>query len=514
MQIAEIFNENAESLLDQLKSQGPDSGILGTNGCIIYDTEQEKYFRIKITPYYTVNGTSKYYSSDTDAISVAFKYAMDGLADLYKLNSGDTCMGAITADTEHYYFELEEIITETVDTKISAGRRFLLDAPYDMFAIPYGRVGIQGAGINGWSSADVALNIAHNISESLGTKLYDMQLLPYCPCRTLIAADKLIDITAATEDVDYNLITSNEGTVIQSIILWAQRSSDTFTIPFNHFVEEPKIENECDMWRIVSPNYQGMFEFSAAKNFGIEYFTVDFTYKPYSPYIHVAPNWNGLYGSNFGDARGLICGGDFSVAVVSDAFKQYEINNKNYQNIFDRGIQNLDVNRKYDRINEAAQGVVGTVQGAAMGAVLGGGVGAAAGGITSAIGGVADFAISESKFKEQKSYQTDLYKYNLGNIKAMPDSLTKASALTITNKIVPFVEHYTCTDKEKEALRNKLTYNGMTVMTIDNLKNYLGANDLNYLQGQLIRIENAEDPHVANAIYDEIKKGIFMGILQ
>lgn len=513
MQIAEIFNGGAESLLNSYKALGPDDGILGTNGCIIYDTEQEKYFRIKISYYYTQKRSPGYYTNDTSAEAVAFKSAMSDLSGPYTLNGGTCYMGFATYDQDHYHFELEEITTETVDTKISAGRRSLLDAPYDIFAIPYGRVGIQDTGRSGWSSAEVGLNIAHNISEKLGTKLYDMQLLPYCPCRTFIMSDKLIDVSAATPGIDYNLITSDEGATIQSIILWAQRSSDTFTVPFNHFVEEPKVENECDMWRIVSPNYQGMFEFSAAKNFGIDYFTIDFTYKPYNPYIHVAPNWGGLYGSNFGDARGLVCGGDFSVATVSDAFKQYEINNKNYQNIFDRGIQNLDVNRKYDVVNQFAQATVGAAQGAMMGAFFGGGAGAAVGATASALGGAADIAVSAAKFKEQKSYQTDLYKYKLGNTKAMPDSLTKASALTITNKIVPFVEYYTCTDKEKEALRKKITYNGMTVMTVDNISNYLGANELNYIQGQLIRIEYAEDPHVANAIYDEIKRGVFMTLI-
>lgn len=290
--------------------------------------------------------------------------------------------------------------------------------------------------------------------------------------------------------------------------MWCSASSRTFTIDYNYFIKEPKIENECDMWRIVSPNYQGMFDFSAAKNGGINGFTVDYTYKPYNPYIHIAPVWGNLYGFNFGDTRGLICGGDFSLPQTSDAFKQYEITNKNYQNIFDRGIQNLEYNRKFQRANEIASAFTGSVGTSTVGFMAGGAAGAVVGGVLGLGAGIADAAMSEAMYKENKNYQTDLYNYNLGNIKAQPDSLTKSSALTINHKIVPVLEYYSCTEKEKEALRNKLKYNGMTVMAIGQLKDYLLPEET-FVQGQIIRIDAAEDAHTANIIYNELKKGIF-----
>ena len=76
------------------------------------------------------------------------------------------------------------------------------------------------------------------------------------------------------------------------------------------------------MYRLCSGNYQGIFEFNAAKSYGVEGFRVDCTFKPYNPYIHVVPKLGGLYGSQFAefkDARGLICGGDFSLAQLSNA---------------------------------------------------------------------------------------------------------------------------------------------------------------------------------------------------
>ena len=52
--------------------------------------------------------------------------------------------------------------------------------------------------------------------------------------------------------------------------------------------------------------------------------------QPYQPYIHLNPNFGSLYGEDFNDARGLILGGDFSIATLSNEWKNYETQNKNY----------------------------------------------------------------------------------------------------------------------------------------------------------------------------------------
>ena len=57
-----------------------------------------------------------------------------------------------------------------------------------------------------------------------------------------------------------------------------------------------KVSDACDMYRLVSPNYNGQFEFSLAKNGSINYFNVDYNYKPHTPYIHINPDFAGLYG--------------------------------------------------------------------------------------------------------------------------------------------------------------------------------------------------------------------------
>lgn len=160
---------------------------------------------------------------------------------------------------------------------------------------------------------------------------------------------------------------------------------------------------------------------------------------------------------------------------------------------------------------------VGTIGGAVAGAQVGGIYGAAAGaiigGAASAAGGMMDYANLIKRQEENKKYATDMYSYNLQNIQAIPTSLTKSTALTYNVRFWPFVEYYTCTDTEKQVIRDKITYDGMTVMAIGYIRDYVGINaniSKRYVKGQMIRLENfIEDSHVADAIYDEINKGIY-----
>ena len=275
-----------------------------------------------------------------------------------------------------------------------------------------------------------------------------------------------------------------------------------------------KLDNECRLYRLVSPNYSGEFEFSVAKNKGIDFFNVDCTYKPFNPYIHVNPNFKGLYGADFDDSRGLICNGDFSFGQLTSAFANYELQNKNYQNIFNRQIQNLDVNNAIARTEAGWQIAAGTVQGTTTGiiggAMAGGGWGAAIGGVagfgTSLAGGLADYQNLIKRQGEEKSFAIDNYNYSLQNIKAMPLSIAKCSALTYNNKFFPFVEVYNCTEKEEEAMIDKLKYDGMTVSKIDKIINYIGDDVM--VRADLIRIDLDDGP-TANEVYAELQKGVF-----
>ena len=282
-----------------------------------------------------------------------------------------------------------------------------------------------------------------------------------------------------------------------------------------------KLANECDLVRIVSQNYSAIFEFSPAKSGGVDGFLADCTYKPWAPYIHILPKLKGLYGDNFvsiDDARGLICGGDMSLPQLSNAWANYQLQNKTYQEMFDRQIKNMDVQNDVNRQGALAQAIIapitGGAAGAAVGAKVGGAYGAVAGAAIGAIGGGVTAGIDYSNtirmMEENRQYAIDMYSYNLQNIQAIPTSLTKTSALTYNTRVWPFIEYYTCTDAEKDALKDKIKYNGMTIMKIGKLNDYLLGEDKFY-KGQLIRLPDVRiDGHMAFEIYNELNKGVYL----
>lgn len=280
---------------------------------------------------------------------------------------------------------------------------------------------------------------------------------------------------------------------------------------------ERKVKNECDLVRISSPNGSNSFDFSPQMNNGFDYIQVDCTYKPYNPYIHVAPDFAGLYGDNFGDTRGLVVQGDFSLPIVTDAWVQYEINNKNYANVFDRETQSLEFREDYRRKQQIASIIAGSFGGSGAGLALGsvGGpagmaLGAAAGAGLSAFGGIVDYNISKQLYEEQMDYRQDMYNMNLENIQARPNGLAKTSAFTNNNKIYPFIEYYTATDVEKEALRSKIKYNGMTIGVIGKIMDYVGSTET-YVKGSLITADINDDYHTVQAINNELNMGIRIG---
>ena len=308
-----------------------------------------------------------------------------------------------------------------------------------------------------------------------------------------------------------------------NVILWPKKNSFSVNLDYTlETTESFKIESECDKYRLVSPNYQGAFDFNLAKNGGkVDFFLADCTYKPYTPYIRVAPSFDYMYGQNFGDCRGLICGGDYSMPRFTSAWESFELQNKNYQNIFNREIQNLDFTQDLTFRKQAiagtldvmSAGIGGAGAGAmATGSPYGAAAGAGAGGAFSAVGLIYDLAFLSMEQKETRSLAIDKYNYQLGNIKALPYTLTKVGAFNINSKVFPFLEYYTCTEEEKEALRSKIKYESMTVMRIGKFGEYWRIDsELRYFKGELIRNDDiAEDNHLFEAIYYELLKGVYM----
>lgn len=295
---------------------------------------------------------------------------------------------------------------------------------------------------------------------------------------------------------------------------------------------EMKVNNECDFLRLTSPNYNGMFQFKLSRlQDGIHYINADCTYKPVNPYIKLNPDFSFLYGGDYNDATGLILGGDFSLPLLTDPWNQYELANKNYQNIFNRAIQNLDINQRIAREQQDFQGIVGTLTGgiggagagayagfkmgggSPYGAAIGAAVGAVAGTTLGAVGYAKDKEWLREQQGEARSFTQDNYTYQLGSIQALPQSASKSSPLTYNNKVWPILEEFSCTDAEKEIIRNKIIFDGMSIKVISTLSQFSSSEEVDkvFVKGQLIRCEDIEDDfHIVDALYQEVDKGFYI----
>ena len=408
----------------------------------------------------------------------------------------------------------------TVNYPAKTGHLINKDGPFDVFCIPFADdMQIQVGSDVIQANKQFAMSIASELGRNLAGDCYDIQLLPFCPMTGYTVTDNIFDINSSDEK---RRTAIKRGDQIVYWMFWSTASSGTFNIHLPILAGNKKLANQCDMYRLVSPNYSGQFEFNLAKNGGyVEYFNVDYTYLPISSYIHVNPDFKGLYGSDFNDARGLICQGDFSIMYLSDPWKNYQQQNKNFEQIFSREISNMDVNRKYQRMGETISAWTGAL---GAGGSIGGLIGGVAGGITGGVAGVASLAagyadrsISDKLYQESVSFKKDMHEMQLENIKALPNSIAKTTAYNENNKIFPVLEYYTCTDEEKDLVANAIVNMGMTVNAVGkpidyvyNNWSYNGIFSKGFFKATLIRLEDLpEDYHMLQAIAEELSLGIY-----
>lgn len=531
-QLTSVFTNKHSTLSSLLLADNNDTGTLtpeefrtlmniGLGGIRVYSVADNKIYNVSVTNAVTNKGDYKtsgtcfneakqlYLSTDL-SISTDPDYwnqwKQNFLSYSYTVNN--LTVTAIEDTTDTYSWTLYAPGKATTD-----------DSDYNIVAIPYNdclyrKYNPDHTYVNRQSSSSVSQILVKSIIDKYAEKLVDVQLLPYCPLQ-----NKIIDRLSLSQTELYTEVTNGSQ---YTFILYVPKCNFTFNINKAYTTsllpKERKIENETKVYKIVSPNYNGSFEFSVAKNDGVNYFNVDVTLIPYSPYIHINPNFKGLYGADWDDAKGLICGGDFSLPRRLDQWEQYKINNKNYQQIFDRQIRNLDFNQSQERTLAGWNIASGTLQatttgltaGYLMGGAIGGAVGASVGGSLSLGGGLIDYSMLKDRQAENRQFTIDNWRYQLGNIKALPDTVTKVTPLTYNNKIFPFIEVYDCTDEEKNLFRNFLTYQSMTIQAVGTVAQYQQA-ERTFIQGKVIRLEDLQlSAHEAYEIYNEFDKGVFI----
>lgn len=522
-----------------LKSAEEAAAIVAMDGDILYDSTEQKYYKIHatVTTTSTVQAAIAINGSDT------FEWAKTTIQTKTNIPVSETIIPGYIVTMYRYAatsITLEEMTSESaVDFKVPQHSVKPNDAPYYMWCMPYGEIEMVVNGNSVIANPTLNLSIAswfanRNSSDST----FDVQILPFCPLpdEYIDPSDGHIVVDNDNEITDTDTITQTASPhAIRGFIFACPSCSFTRQIRYQYpraylFAENNKIGDICEKDRLYSPNYASSFEFSSSRNGGVFGFNIRCTYMPIQPYIRIAPIWSGLYGKEKydKDPRGLICSGNYSIARLNDAWVQYQEQNKNYEAIFNREIQHMDVERKYQKINEVAGAISGTftgaATGAAAGAMAGGPVGAAVGGVVggagAAITGGIDIENAEKLFQEGKSYATDLHKMQLGNVQAMPRTLAKTTAFNVDNRYFPIYVRYIPTTKEATLVDEYINIHSMTVDVAGKPKDYIynrysrnnsaPYTDKGFISGSIIRIETTHDTHYVDELNKEFTKGVYL----
>lgn len=454
--------------------------------------------------------------------------------DTTPLNDLDADSLYLTGSGNCFRYEIKEVFSQK--TKVSFPskdtRTHLEDQPYDMFCMPYSNdiyMDDGGSTINKYTNfKDTAYNIATQISKDLGSGIYDIQIVPYCPLQEALYYNTILQQYVLQVQNATKIEISNDGGdtyVNGGYIWWGTKSRVEFNI--DYYIAPPetaqtaKINNMTSFYRLTTPSQSNSYDFKADMNMGLDGFKVQCYFTPFTPWFRVCPIWKEntiCYDYNqVNSNEGLIISEDCSMSQISNAWVNYKLNNKNYYEMFKRADTSSVINKKWAMDEAKINKYLGAVQGgstaALTGAMVGGPIGAAIGGTiggaASLIGGNFDLNKQNALMNEAIDLTRDNFNYQLGNIKALPLGLSRVSALAPNNSFVPLLEYWSCTSKENVIATSKIKFNGMTIQAIDNLTNYK-TTDSSYFKGQLIRINNIPDDfHVVNTISKELNQGIY-----
>ena len=200
---------------------------------IILDSSTNTYYRISI-----ITASESSPITVTSSVSGG-QTALTALKDAmyYPSDISGTLQGAYTTFTASnssasYAIQLTNVgVSLYVD--LNSDRAHLNDSPYDMFCIPFSdTIKLRYDSTEFTCSKNVALSMATEIARDLGSgSVYDVQLLPYCPNRTLViksgSPSTVLDLTG----VKYDLIKEKATGSPKSAIIWCTES--TFQVPIS-----------------------------------------------------------------------------------------------------------------------------------------------------------------------------------------------------------------------------------------------------------------------------------------
>ena len=253
------FNNALNTILGTGITIGDTSALRRLQDKIILDSSTNTYYRISIittsegSPI-TVNSSITGGQTALDALKNAMKYPT---------GAGGTLQGVYTTFTASnsstsYAIQLTNVgVSLYVD--LNSDRAHLNDAPYDMFCIPFSdTLKLKYNSTTFTCSKNVALSMATEIAKDLGSKtVYDVQLLPYCPNRTLVVKSNspstVLDLTGVKYDLIKESVTNNP----KSAVIWCTESTFQVPISTESNIIEFKPTNDVPS-KVLTENYYAM----------------------------------------------------------------------------------------------------------------------------------------------------------------------------------------------------------------------------------------------------------------
>lgn len=299
--------------------------------------------------------------------------------------------------------------------------------------------------------------ILNSLLDKLGSAIFDIQLTPYSSgeitkCREVPGLGyyplRLINDTFySTANINYteNVASNNN-------------QNKTLINTKDYFVKSPTGSNSY--------------------NFNIAYYNrqltkayISATYKPFQSIVNIKfDKGSSPYIANVGFNDNIEL--SFSLPHLTrynDAWTQYQLNNKNYKEIFETNLSKQWVDN--------SAGALGSVfSGAAAGAIAGSivpGIGTAAGALVGTIGGIAAGATSLLGTAVGQGYDKKTFEMQLGNVKAQPRSLSSVSEMDFSYKGFAYIEVYDTTDAEKSLFLSFYSRVSYTVNAYDGLNSYI-----------------------------------------
>ena len=225
------FNTALNTILGTGINIGDTSALRRLQDKIILDATTNKYYRISVISISESNPiTVTSSTTGGQAALTALKNAMN-----YINGAGGSLQGEYTTFTASnsstsYAIKLTNI-GDSFYVDLNSDRAHLNDAPYDMFCIPFSdTLKLKFDSTEFTCSKNVALSMATEIARDLGSgNVYDVQLLPYCPNRTMVVNSGSPSSVLNLASVKYDLIKESVTNSPKSAVIWCTES--TFQVP-------------------------------------------------------------------------------------------------------------------------------------------------------------------------------------------------------------------------------------------------------------------------------------------